>query len=455
MLRGVDTRNAIGDDTRMRRLSSLLLLLLATFALTVIATPTLQAQAESEQTETAEEAEDQDAEAGDETADDDEVAEPDRRRPRLGDDVRLFFEDGTTLEGRYIGADGRTVTLEISNVEVRIERLRIERVLVLEPPAERFEKLRALIDETDFDRRAGLAEWASGQGMHDIALKELDSILREEPLHGPSLKLRPIVAKLDEMSRREKSNRKPRQLQPDAPRRPGIDEFPLLSEDEINLMKVFEVELRNNPRLIIDRETVDELLARYADHPLIPTSREGRRAFHRKAPAEILDIMFQVRARDLYRDVIVVDQPKKMTFFRDKIHAGWLVNSCATTRCHGSTEGGKLQLTNRRPTSEESVYTNFLILDRFVTSDNRRLLNYDDPELSPLLHYALPRDDALTPHPRVRGWTPVFRNRDARKFRQSVEWIEMLYQPRPDYPIEYTPPTGSGDPEDEEPPVER
>ena len=28
----------------------------------------------------------------------------------------------------------------------------------------------------------------------------------------------------------------------------------------------------------------------------------------------------------------------------------------------------------------------------------------------------------------------------------------MLYQPRPDYPIEYTPPTGSGDSEDEEPP---
>jgi hypothetical protein len=129
-----------------------------------------------------------------------------------------------------------------------------------------------------------------------------------------------------------------------------------------------------------------------------------------------------------------------MKLFRDHVHAAWLVNNCATTRCHGGSAAGRLQLSNWRATSEESVYTNFLILERFKTEDGDSLINYEEAERSVLLQMGLPREDARTPHPAVPGWSPVFRTRENRRFKQALEWIGAMYRPRPDYPIEYVPP---------------
>jgi hypothetical protein len=133
-----------------------------------------------------------------------------------------------------------------------------------------------------------------------------------------------------------------------------------------------------------------------------------------------------------------------MEFFRDRVHSTWIVNTMATTRCHGGSASGRLQLFNRRPTAEQSVYTNFLILDRFVTSDGRKLIDYASPESSLLLQMALPRADSRNPHPEVPGWEPAFTNRESRRYKQAIEWIRLMYRPRPDYPIEYLPPGEAG-----------
>jgi hypothetical protein len=92
--------------------------------------------------------------------------------------------------------------------------------------------------------------------------------------------------------------------------------------------------------------------------------------------------------------------------------------------------------------------------------DGRPLIDYQNPGRSPLLQFGLPREDAITPHPDVVGWTPVFRSRDSRAFQRAVRWIQSMYRPRPDYPIEYTPPgqameTAPGEGGEGEPPVER
>ena len=381
------------------------------------------------------------------------------RAPEPGDDVRLYMGDGRQFEGRLVSRDDREVRVEIARVEVKFPVRDVVSVVRLKPPFERFLDLRDLINPDDYDRRVGLAEWAAGQGLLEPALDEVNAVLAASPLHPDALRVRTSVESLIKIEANRAAAPDDVVAQDVAPpERLSVQDFPLLSPDEINLLKVYEVNLRDNRRVLIKRETVDTLLAKYADHPLIPSTREGRLAFHRKSASEILDIMFKVQARELYREVHMVDQPRSMDFFRDRVHAGWLINSCATTRCHGGTDAGALMLTNRRPTAEESVYTNFLIIERFRTSDGRPLINYQEPELSPLLHYGLPREDALTPHPHVRGWSPTFRGREARPFRQTQEWIRMMYRPRPEYPIHYTPPgemkTREGiDPT--EPPVER
>ena len=45
----------------------------------------------------------------------------------------------------------------------------------------------------------------------------------------------------------------------------------------------------------------------------------------------------------------------------------------------------------------------------------------------------------LYPHPDVKGWRPVFVNDRSPQYRAAVAWMRMMYQPRPDYPIEYNP----------------
>lgn len=376
---------------------------------------------------------------------------PSARSAREGDEIKVIFKDGRQVEGFFISETPTTVVVKIAAISVTLERSTIDRIVVLPPAEERFRQMRALVKTGDTERLLSLAEWARRHQLYDRAMDVVDEVLRDEPTSAEAQRLKKLLGELISLKRRAPAPPAPSAPPPTAstptefdrpaspPRSRAVD-FPLLTPDQINLIKVYELDLARLPRLMIPRQTVEKLLAKYADHPLIPTTREGREAFLAAPESTILDVMFRVRAKEFYGQVQVLGQPRSMEFFRDKIHAGWLINNCATSRCHGGPEGGRLMLTNRRPNSDASLYTNFLILDRFRTRDGRPLINADNPASSLLLQMGLPRDDAAFPHPPARGWTPIFSSRDARRYQETVEWIGMLYRPRPDYPIEYTPP---------------
>lgn len=388
-----------------------------------------------------------------------------RREPVAGDELQILLKSGDRLEGEFVSGDEHRLTLRISGVSLNIDRGTIERQTILAPQAERYRKMRAQIADDDADRLVTLAEWLQRRRMFTEALAEIDAALQADPTHAEGLRMKRVVEQLAELAERKGSGEraeedKERQIDEARrfPTRPKVNEFPLLTPEQINIIKVYEVDLRDPPKMTIPRETIQKLIIRFGDDPLIPESREAREAFLRKPPEEILDVMFRLRARDMYDQVNVIGQPRSMQLFRDEVHAGWLVTSCASTACHGGSDSGRLRLFNYRPTADASVYTNFLILDRFETRDGKRLIDTEDPERSLLLQMGLPRDDARVPHPRIPGWQPAFRNREARRYLQAIEWIRSLYRPRPEYPVEYVLP-GTPDPADGPPgpnePVER
>jgi len=96
--------------------------------------------------------------------------------------------------------------------------------------------------------------------------------------------------------------------------------------------------------------------------------------------------------------------------------------------------------------SDATIYTNLLILERFKLRDGTPLINYDKPEDSPLLQMALPRESSIYPHPEVtsrsgrRNAPEQFRSTEDVQFQRALDWIRAMYQPRPDYPIDYAPP---------------
>lgn len=366
-------------------------------------------------------------------------------------EVLLLLRDGRRLEGVLVeeAPDG-SVTLEIAGIRTRFEARQIDRVLVLPSVRERYQRMREGVPDEDTERLLVLVEWLRAKGELVLALVELESILEREPDHPEAHRLQREVRA--ELALRE-LRRSPIESGPDlgGGSEPPA-EFPLLTPDQINLLKVFEIDLSKPPKLEVSRETIDRLIERYGGSPVVPATPEGRQALYRKPAADIVDRLFRVQARDLYPEIEVTGDPDAFARFRKDIHADWLVTSCATSSCHGGQASGRLWLYNRHRASEATVYTNFLILERFRLGDEAAtpMINYDDPASSPLLQLALPRERSLFPHPDVRtgpgsAFRPVFRGPDDVRFGRAVEWIRSMYNPRPEYPVEYTPPRPADD----------
>lgn len=366
--------------------------------------------------------------------------------PAPGDRVLLVFADGRRVEAVLVRDEPAHVVVRIAKVETPVERSMLSAVIVQDSPLTEFRRLRAAIKDTDAERRIDLALWARDHQLYEAARDEVGAVLKLEPQNADARRLAGELEQL--IALRDRGGSDQVKSGPDAepgehrepPRRPVAGTFPLLTTEQINLLRVYEIDLKNPPKLSIARETIDKLFTRYADNPLVPSSREGREAFRALPPEQVLEVMYRARARDLYPEVRVLDNPASFKFFRDKVNTTWLVTRCASTACHGGSDAGPLLLYNRRPTSDACVYTNFLILDRSKTSAGKPLIDWSEPEKSPLLLLALPPDDSPIPHPKVKGWTPAFRTRDDRRFQEAIEWMKMMYRPRPEYPVSYTPP---------------
>lgn len=358
-----------------------------------------------------------------------------------GDPVEVFLNSREPMRGTYLRGTSQTVTIRIGGVETTWPMRSVERVVVLIPAGERAGMMRSQIDDRDLTTRTRLAEWMRMEGLFDESAAELRGVLALEPEHRRAARLLEVVESLIEA--REALRRPSERAEPperrEAPLRADREQMAVLTPEQINLLRVYEIDLTNPPPIRIEPETITRLMEVYAESPYIPSTARGREEFLELPEWKILDIMFRLRAREFYGEVRVLENPETFERFRDDVQTRWLVNACATNRCHGGAEAGRFRLVNERVGGDEAVFTNFLIVNRFVTSDGRALVNEIDPASSALFDMGLPLRDAVVGHPDVRGWRPVFRSQRDRGFRAGVAWVESLYRPRPDYPIEYIP----------------
>jgi hypothetical protein len=360
-------------------------------------------------------------------------------------EAEIILRDGKRISGLLVNQNKDQVVISIAGIETTFSMEVVDRIRILPPVQERYEALRETFDPEDIEGRLRLAEWVRSKGRLDLALREIEEVLALEPNNPHAKDLQNLV-----LAQQAVANQKvyPREDRPPPPGKPS--NFPLLTKEQINLIRVFEVDLKNPPRMLIERATVERFLDKYGGTVVegrgpIPVTPNGRQLFLRMKPEEVLSWMFDLKAREFYPEVTVLENPRSLQMFRDTINRNWLVNSCATNRCHGGEEAGRLWLYNRQQASDPAAYTNFLILERFRLSTGQPLINYNEPARSPLLHMGLPRDQAIFKHPEVTGrgrgpWTPTFRSQEDYRFVQAVEWIKSMYPKRPDYPIDYQPP---------------
>jgi hypothetical protein len=365
----------------------------------------------------------------------------------------LFMKDGQRFSGLLVEQTDAQIVLRIAGIKTTFKREAIDRLRVLPPIDERYRQTRAAIEDNDAEQLLRLADWLIERRRYELAGTELEALAKRQPQNQAVLRKRDMVRRFMELRDRARPEARPAGASPKAAPEPAplpagsMESFPYLNEASISLMKVYEIDLARSPRVVIPPEAITALLERYADHPAMPTTREGKDALFRRNPVEVLDLMFRVRARDLYPMVKVIDQPEPVRAFRDDVLRGWLLNACAANSCHGGLEAGRLVLSNRAPGSDATVYTNLLILDRFRLQNGQALINWEEPARSPLLQMGLERDESIHRHPPVlRGagegrdaWRSAFRNADDPRFQATIAWIKQMYRPRSEYPVEYTP----------------
>ncbi len=355
-------------------------------------------------------------------------------------DVEIVLTDGRRLTGQLVDRTEELIRVRIAGTVIPLKISDISEIKPQRPVEERHRELRAGIPDDDEERLLNLADWAQSRGRLDLALEDVLQVLKVNPTNPDALQRKTLL----EAQIAIDQSKSPRTETPDEqPTRAERARFPLLTDDQINIIRVYEVDLADPPRMLLSKESVKRFIDTYAGQGNVPISKDGREAFARRPASKILEAMFDLQAREFYAEVKVQENPASMRRFRDEVHR-WIVSSCATTDCHGGTEAGRFQLYTKRVNSDTSSYTNFYIIDRFRTDDGLALIDFQTPAQSPLLQYALPREDALFKHPELQrdgrnAFRPPFRNENDDRFKATVEWIKSLFQPRPEYPIDYKP----------------
>lgn len=366
-------------------------------------------------------------------------------------DVVIKRKDGRTLRGELLDESTTEVTIRIGGIPAKISRLDIEDLQYLKTLDEEYKERKAAVKTSDFDGRYGLADWLFKQYEDPqvrsvealkLARVEVDALLKDKPDHTRAKLLKTVI----EQRLKIEAEKKPDIVEPTPTPEPGpADNLPpsspseLLTKEDLNLMRVYEVSLKADPapRITIPKEVEQELFDKYREEPAVRDylGRQGEAKFRKLSGAEKLGVLFDARARDLYPKVIVNDEPPVLQQFKTRVHPNYVVRYCGV--CHTGPQAVGLRLVSGRPTDEQVAYTNLLILRR-TQSGGMPLINTTAPIRSRLIQYGLPPEAATAAHPNVPGWKRFFLDRDDARLKEIVTWIASLYGEGEDYPIKYT-----------------
>ena len=326
-------------------------------------------------------------------------------------------------DGSYQITTRQGATLTLSKDEV----IRVEEEISFQ---KEYERKLARIDRSSPADHFALGQWAMDRKEYQVAHDELRRAieLADGSYERAELLLRQVEAKLNPPSTQPATQSSTRAIppaQPDA----------LLSPNEIARVRLME--LRATDSVVL--EFHNTVVARFIDFMTGRDNFDSDR-FYAMTPMQKAMMMLEKAGRDsgFTQDIVIRTDPRFMTDFRSQI---WpmVAQNCATANCHGGEKGaGGFKLINVANKTERTDYTNFILLDGYAARRGR-LINRSQPELSLLLQYGLPAEQAQFKHP--LDLPVIFKNRQADNYQRVNNWIRSLQTPHPDYRIEkYKPP---------------
>lgn len=383
----------------------------------------------------------------------------------------IVLQNGQTQEGVIVEDTFDSVVFEIDGIRSKLRRDLVNYVLLEPSIEEQYRLFKERLEPGMHAQHYRLCQWLFEKREYELCRQELELLLDRSDMDEARRLFTIVDAQLALIETEDRAGDRPSRDPLDASGEPSAEEdeaasgliptadlLPqrILTREEVNLIRVMEIDFSVPPRISIRPETVRQLIETYREDKRVPVTPEGQARLYRTAadrPLDFLRLMFELRARSLYGEVEVLTEPRALNLFRQRVHNAWLVNNCATRRCHGGPNAGRFFLHRKGYKDERVRYTNLLILDRLELDPAWPMINYQEPMDSLMIQHALARDVARKPHPDVHGWKPVFTPGNRRLLEDSIAWIQaMMSDPRPDYPIDYEPPMLNVLPEDENSP---
>ncbi|MEM8738974.1 MAG: hypothetical protein AAGG38_10935 [Planctomycetota bacterium] len=366
--------------------------------------------------------------------------------PAAARDATVTTHAGETYTGEFVRQTASVVVLNVSGIEATFPQDDIASIELMDTAQEVYDRERAALEDDDLAGRLALADTMAEMEELPLARAELVALQRDFPESDPVReRLNRVEAQIRLQEAHLAADAAPRpgraEDRPDRPGRPervgASDELPFLTAEQLRLLRVYEVDLDTEPRVVIPPKTLQQFYQLYAQHPRVPAGKRERAEFRRLPGHEKLAVFFLVRARDLYDQITVSPEPEPLALFRNDINPRYVARYFAPTFGQGAVPG--LTLFNRRPDFEPEAYTNFFLLTQFKV-DGNPMINRSSPELSLLLQWGLPRDAARFPAPELDQWSPSFRSTQDPQFQRYARWIASLYPDELDYDITYPTP---------------
>jgi len=358
----------------------------------------------------------------------------------VGTPVTVLFRDGRTMKGELVRDDFDVAVVTLAGVQTRIPRSTMLRLELQVSFDHRLAAIREKLQPGTAAQRLVIARWALNEGRPDIAIEELRAAQRLEDSEELQALLKQAMLKEDlrrgspGTKKTKPSTGTPGKAKSNDDARESAPQL-LISDDDVNRIRVMEVNFTRPPRMSASQDLWKQVQEKYADNPALPADPAARRAMQTWTASQMLQLLFTLKARDLYGEIRVSEDPEQLDLYRRKVHDAWIMPNCATSQCHGASGVGGLHLVTSHGRSPRAAYTNLITLLGAKTADGIALIDFDAPALSPLLDMARPRDQAKRPHPDVPGWKPTLSNSRGDLPSVAEAWIRGMHRPRSDYGV--------------------
>lgn len=345
--------------------------------------------------------------------------------------AQLQLHSGRIVHGLLLDDGFTTIRMLVQGTELTFKRRDVA-VLQVDPDIEAlYRRRRALLKDNDGAGRLQLARWLMANKAWALAARELHLIDQQ----FNSAEARRLAYRAETSAALETEPRTASETLDDVESPPTTPEdilppcrhLSLPGDDIVNLVRVLELDPVNPPPVRISEGTRKRLHLGWGGNRMLSATDQGLRQLLAMTDAQVLQLMFDLRARPLYIEIEVLEPPEGLQTFATDIHDRWLATRCGTRACHGGNDAGRFRLLRRSRLDDRLRTANLLQLER-TQVDAGPLLNWTTPADSLLVQYALPRRLATTPHPSVPGWQPAL---DDDQLAAVVRWIRSMRQPRP------------------------